>query len=616
MSFTNLSYGNLNSLLGRAAFLMLFAWCFSMNAAYAQDAAQGAAPMPSDSTAKVFDDIKVCGANAYVFTDDNSGDGKLYSDGSTRGAKGGRADTTVFCPVNEWSRVQVVFTEFDLAVGDTLFAFQGNLKALNAATVAAVLAATGKDLPAGTTVKDLQKLAGETKAILDKIASTAADSTAANAAAATAAADSTAANAAAAAAKAAADADSNNAAKAAAAKAAADKAAAAVAAAKAAADKAAAAVAAAKAAAEAGTAAVKAAIAAGYLPAKSDLANLMTLVNAIAGVLDAGVGSLPGSGSGSGIGSTNLAQSRSGVSDAFGGWIDADCNPGKNASGCLTFIFNTTNDRKKGTGWEAWVSCGDRGVSLKKPTDIWGSALCDDPNNTGAPVDTLEIAVATLEGFCKDSLTSAMNNHDSVIVKITDAAGATCVVDTLKAGQKLAKQAFAVGTYKVTHTLLIDKEKKQTNYIFVAGPSLTCNDEINVSLGGGCKVVLDADNLLEAPCDSSRGVFYTIVIKNSAGKEIGKTPAAARFGNVVINKDKLTNVCGGDQLTATITRTYDYSNNAGLKCPPANVTETCEVKINVKDDTAPIFSRGPRKDTLVACDTTGLASLLMKPDVI
>ena len=47
-----------------------------------------------------------------------------------------------------------------------------------------------------------------------------------------------------------------------------------------------------------------------------------------------------------------------------GGWIAANCDPGVNPSGCLTFNFMTNGDNQKGTGWNATATCVDRGIEL------------------------------------------------------------------------------------------------------------------------------------------------------------------------------------------------------------------------------------------------------------
>ena len=443
MSFTNLSYRNLNSLFGRAAFLMLFAWCFSMNAAYAQDAVP-VERMPTDSIANVVADITVCdGENAYEFRDDDSGDGALYSDFAYNGdgelTINARRDTTTFCPNDEWSRVEVIFTEFSLAPGDFLVAWDGNLDALRA----------------------------------------------------------------------------NN----------------------------------------------------GSAP-----------------FIDAATGE--------------------GVSEAFGGWINANCDPAVNPSGCITFTFQTFADNNKGTGWSAWVACNDRGVALKAADDLWASADCQDEDGA-APVAEVNITVTDLDGMCTGAT-------DLIDVVITDAQGQTCLDVRANAGDALGALEFGVGTYRIVQTLVSDDEKEDVSYLYVAGPSLTCNDEVNVSLGGGCKVILDADNLLEAPCDTNSGVSYEIEIK-IGDKTITSTD---KLGNITISKEDLgADVCEGTQLTATITRTFDYSN-AGLACEPADVEESCKVLINIKDDTAPIFEEGARVDSLIACDNDDIEDILEDPAVI
>ena len=71
-------------------------------------------------------------------------------------------------------------------------------------------------------------------------------------------------------------------------------------------------------------------------------------------VLRSGSGAGIGAGSGAGVG----------VSKAFGGWINASCDPKVNPSGCLTFIFKTDGDNSKGKGWDAWVDCVSRDIKL------------------------------------------------------------------------------------------------------------------------------------------------------------------------------------------------------------------------------------------------------------
>jgi len=61
------------------------------------------------------------------WTDDGSNDGN-YADPTGDP----RTDTIEFCPKDQWHRVKVIFTDFDLDRGDTLKVYQGNKLAVNA----------------------------------------------------------------------------------------------------------------------------------------------------------------------------------------------------------------------------------------------------------------------------------------------------------------------------------------------------------------------------------------------------------------------------------------------------------------------------------------------------
>ena len=216
---------------GQSLGLILFFCCFTA----LQSINAQAIVMPGNSSLlKV--KLDECGGDVTSddrrFTDDGGNDGN-YADPAGKP----RADTVEICPKDQWHRVKVVFTAFDLAKGDTLFAFQGNAAAL---TEAALKAAGVSSVAAFRALSAAQQ---------DAI-----------------------------------------------------------------------------------------------------LSNLGNVVKAS-----------EGTGSGAGVGSTALASARGGsVSDAFGGWIDADCNPRVNPTGCLTFVFKTNGDRAKGAGWDAWVDCGSR----------------------------------------------------------------------------------------------------------------------------------------------------------------------------------------------------------------------------------------------------------------
>ena len=217
---------------------------------------------------------------------------------------------------------------------------------------------------------------------------------------------------------------------------------------------------------------------------------------------------LIGIGSGSGVG----------VSRAYGGWIDATCDPGLNASGCITFIFKTTNDGNKGTGWEAWVESVDRGLAIEAPDDLWERAECEDEDGD-APVMNVAIVAAEIAGGCADEIEANLN--DMIEVAITGPGG-VCVLDTVPAGDALPAMDFPVGHYKIVHTLISDRAKTATSTLTVVAPNLVANDNVVASIGNGCKVSLGLDNLLEgAVCEPNAGVAYEVVITDGCWKRIG-----------------------------------------------------------------------------------------------
>lgn len=78
-------------------------------------------------------------SNSTVFTDDGTNDGNYADDRMRR-------DTVEICPTDQHHYVRLVVSEFDLAEGDTLFAYDGNLIATRN-----TLVSTGSGSSAGTT---------------------------------------------------------------------------------------------------------------------------------------------------------------------------------------------------------------------------------------------------------------------------------------------------------------------------------------------------------------------------------------------------------------------------------------------------------------------------------
>ena len=165
-----------------------------------------------------------------------------------------------------------------------------------------------------------------------------------------------------------------------------------------------------------------AAIAAGLIPVGSDLAALKAFLAANPGAAAMLVGQLDGiraasvgTGSGSGLGTADVASARS-VSDAFGGWIDANCDPAINATGCLTFVFETNGDRAKGSGWDAWVDCEARDIAFSGatiPADV--QLTCADASFSAA----LDIVTPNVVA-CSDPILAP---NDMIIVQVKNASG-------------------------------------------------------------------------------------------------------------------------------------------------------------------------------------------------
>ncbi len=483
------------AILTRTLQFFLFVCLFStLNTLQGQTIVMKYATADTTSTS---DTLDVCGGTVSSedlrFTDDGGNDGN-YSDNHQR------RDTVEICPKDRWHRVKVVFTDFDVAKGDTLFAFQGSRMALNNASLAA-------------------------------------------------------------------------------------------------------------------------AIAAGFLPPGSKLSALKGLsamqLQAILGSLGVQAGS-EGTGTGAGIGTTSIATARA-VSDAFGGWINAACDPAVNPSGCLTFLFKTNGDRAKGTGWDAWVDCEERKITLE-PIQITGVKLkCAD--NPWARI-TIPAPKVTACGM------ALANDNDRVIVRVKNQHGIVCEAQEMseRRGDRMVRN-FAIGQYIVECKLKSDTTKVITQLFSVQAPSLVCNDEINVSLGAACMAVLGPDDILENPCDTIQGLmYYNITVTLGTGKKevVLRTTGHDNLGRVtypIVTVDTIKaaglSVCGGT-ATVKIERIY-YGDRDGDMLPDLpravdchNGTQAlyCETIIKFKDESKPWIDIQAAPDTLIACDTAGLAALL------
>lgn len=480
-------------LLWRLALMFILTWG-SLGLTYAQT--QITINYSETRDTATFHELTSCDNNSStttVFTDDGINDGN-YADDRVR------ADTATFCPIDQWHHVKMVFTDFDLAKGDTLFAFQGNLAELNQAGLAAAIKA-GLALANGDSILTL----ADFKAYLVEN------------------------------------------------------------------------------------------------PSGAKL--LLTNLSGIRGASE-------GTGSGRSVGATAFASARS-VSDAFGGWIDADCDPAINASGCLTFVFTTNGDRAKGSGWEAWVECGEREIEFE---DLEINSRILTNNSAAYAIMTLPapriMACGTNVGVISDS----------VRLVVTNQSGGTCI-DTLltRSGIRNAiTDTFAIGIYAAEYTLLSDEAKKKTIPFSVQAPALACNDNVDIPFGSACQLFITPDVILESPADTIADTMYyniTIMIGTGANQVVKTTQNFDNHSKVIyphISVEDLeqagVSVCNA-QATVMIERIY-YGLELPTFCHNGMQRAACQTIVSFTDKSKPFIMVEAILDTLIACDTTGLYQLL------
>ena len=481
-------------LLWRLALMLILTWG-SLGLTYAQT--QIITNYSESRDTSTFYELTDCSSNSAsnstVFTDDNTTDGNYADDRA-------RTDTATFCPVDQWHHVKMVFTDFDLAKGDTLFAFQGDVTALNNAGLAAAIKA-GLTLANGNAILTLADF--------------------------------------------------------------------------------------------------KSYLAENPNGAKVLFANLPGIR-----------GASEGTGSGFGIGSTTLANARS-VSDAFGGWIDADCDPAINPSGCLTFIFATNGDRAKGSGWEAWVTCESRDIAFE---DVTINSRILTQSSPAYAVITLPAPRIVACG------TNVATTSDSVRLVVRNQSGIVCI-DTLltRSGVENAiTDTFAIGIYAAEYTLLSDREKKEIIPFTVQAPALACNDKVDIPFGSACLLFITPDVILESPADTIADTMYyniTIMLGTGANQVVKTTQNFDNHGRVIYPHISLEDleqagmsVCDAE-ATVMIERIY-YGLGLPTFCNNGVQRAACQTIVSFTDKSKPFIMVDATLDTLIACDTTGLHNLL------
>ncbi len=316
-----------------------------------------------------------------------------------------------------------------------------------------------------------------------------------------------------------------------------------------------------------------------------------------------------------------------GVAQAFGGWVYADCDPANNPTGCLTFRFTTDGDNFKGSGWEAWVDCAPRDIEVKEVTINSAKLNCGDDAYT-----SITIPAPAVTG-CGSTIA-----NDGVIARVRNQHGEVCVQEIISAtsagglSTSFTRQ-FAIGNYSVVYKLESDTTKTRTQYFSVQAPALVCNDDVNIPLGSACMIVISPDDVLEAPCDTAdfqNYMYYnlTITIKGAHGfkDKILRTTGYDNLGRVqypVITVDDIketgNTVCNAN-ATINVERVFyadrdkdgnpDLPGGGVIDCDNGTKTSSCSTNISFSDDSQPWITVETTADTLIGCDTTGLARIL------
>lgn len=293
-----------------------------------------------------------------------------------------------------------------------------------------------------------------------------------------------------------------------------------------------------------------------------------------------------------------------GVSQLFGGWAVANCSPAINPSGCLTFVFATNGALSKGAGWEAWVTCSDRDITLTPPTLGNPKLACGETSKF------VTIDAATVSAACGTIA------NDTTNVRISNASGVVCIDTMLSKNQGMfINKEFGLGAYLVTYTLKSAPSKTIQTYFAVNEPTLVCNDQLFVPLGSACVVTVTPDMVLENPCDTIQDVmYYQMKIKDSSGRILAA--GTGRAGDYPsLTKGQISGC--NSLLQVEVTRVY-YDGVTLPFCNNGRQESTCSANITFADNTPPIFTQAASADTVFACEPTlseeGL--MLTRPNAI
>ncbi len=127
-SFTKIRPRSWMDILGRSLFLILLA-CTVVSTQFGMAQSKGDVTHPltfdADGDYQPSSAEVTCSETKTPYTDDNHNEAGLYYD------RDARTDTLQFCGTDPWHKVLATFNRFDLAVGDTLFVYDGDITAIH-----------------------------------------------------------------------------------------------------------------------------------------------------------------------------------------------------------------------------------------------------------------------------------------------------------------------------------------------------------------------------------------------------------------------------------------------------------------------------------------------------
>lgn len=285
-------------------------------------------------------------------------------------------------------------------------------------------------------------------------------------------------------------------------------------------------------------------------------------------------------------GAMRSSASGSGPSNAFGSWVQANCDPAFNPTGCLTFVFDTNGDRNKGAGWQASVSCESSSVTVECPSNVSVTTNCN--NIDGMVSVTIPKPIFRTCGGASTSM-----------VSITSSCSAITSGPVLADGGTLGTFTIPLGSYSITATSIADPTKTCTYFVYADQPAITCNDNVTSTIGFGCSATVFVDDVLENPCVGA-AITYRIEVDLGAkgGGKATKTVNGSSLSSLNSNGLSIpsSDFNCGSEYPVTITRIISLSSSCGGS---NSLEKSCTGRVRFVDNSAPIIQL--TAPTLVTC---------------